>query len=143
MSLISSIVIVARVAGHAAHAHEPGLFTTAPVPAMQKALKKAGWTVEDVDLCNRLNHAGWKALYYPAAEMMHDALIELCTLAGARALHLDNEVGSLRKGKWGDCVVIMLKGPAQRTSPAEQVVASSPADVMLTCLGGRDVYRPL
>ena len=42
--------IVARVVAHAAHAHEPGLFTTAPVPAMQKALKKAGWTVEDVDL---------------------------------------------------------------------------------------------
>jgi acetyl-CoA C-acetyltransferase len=42
--------IVARVAGHAAHAHEPGLFTTAPVPAMRKALKRAGWSVEDVDL---------------------------------------------------------------------------------------------
>jgi len=42
--------IVARVAGHAAHAHEPGLFTTAPVPAVQKALKRAGWSVEDVDL---------------------------------------------------------------------------------------------
>jgi len=42
--------IVARVVSHAAHAHEPGLFTTAPVPAMQKALKKAGWTVADVDL---------------------------------------------------------------------------------------------
>jgi acetyl-CoA C-acetyltransferase len=42
--------IVARVAAHAAHAHEPGLFTTAPVPAVQKALKKAGWSVDDVDL---------------------------------------------------------------------------------------------
>ncbi|CAN5643647.1 acetyl-CoA C-acyltransferase [soil metagenome] len=42
--------IVARVAGHAAHAHEPGLFTTAPVPAMRKVLKKAGWSVADVDL---------------------------------------------------------------------------------------------
>jgi acetyl-CoA C-acetyltransferase len=42
--------IVAKVVAHAAHAHEPGLFTTAPVPAMQKALKKAGWSVEDVDL---------------------------------------------------------------------------------------------
>lgn len=42
--------IVARVVSHAAHAHEPSLFTTAPVPAMQKALKKAGWTVDDVDL---------------------------------------------------------------------------------------------
>jgi acetyl-CoA C-acetyltransferase len=42
--------IVARIAGHAAHAHEPGLFTTAPVPAVQKALKRAGWSVDDVDL---------------------------------------------------------------------------------------------
>ena len=42
--------IVARVAGHAAHAHEPGLFTTAPVPAVQKALIRAGWSVDDVDL---------------------------------------------------------------------------------------------
>ena len=42
--------IVARIISHAAHAHEPGLFTTAPVPAMKKALARAGWTVEDVDL---------------------------------------------------------------------------------------------
>lgn len=44
------MTIVARIAGHAAHAHEPGLFTTAPVPAIQKALKRAGWSVADVDL---------------------------------------------------------------------------------------------
>lgn len=42
--------IVARVVGHAAHAHEPALFTTAPVPAIRKVLKKAGWSVADVDL---------------------------------------------------------------------------------------------
>jgi acetyl-CoA C-acetyltransferase len=42
--------IVARVAAHAAHAHEPGLFTTAPAPAMRKALQRAGWSVDDVDL---------------------------------------------------------------------------------------------
>jgi acetyl-CoA C-acetyltransferase len=41
---------VARIAGHGAHAQEPGLFTTAPVPAMRQALKRAGWTVEDIDL---------------------------------------------------------------------------------------------
>jgi len=45
-----NLPIVARVVSHAAHAHEPGLFTTAPVPAMRKALEKAGWSVEDVDL---------------------------------------------------------------------------------------------
>jgi acetyl-CoA C-acetyltransferase len=44
------MTIVARVASHAAHAHEPSQFTTAPVPAVQKALKRAGWSVDDVDL---------------------------------------------------------------------------------------------
>jgi acetyl-CoA C-acetyltransferase len=42
--------VVARIASHAAHAHEPGLFTTAPVPAIRKALSRAGWSVADVDL---------------------------------------------------------------------------------------------
>jgi acetyl-CoA C-acetyltransferase len=42
--------VVARVVAHAAHAHEPALFTTAPVFAIQKVLKKADWTVADVDL---------------------------------------------------------------------------------------------
>jgi acetyl-CoA C-acetyltransferase len=42
--------VVARVVSHAAHAHDPSKFTTAPVPAIRKALAKAGWTVQDVDL---------------------------------------------------------------------------------------------
>ena len=42
--------IVARVAAHAAHAQEPGLFTTAPVPAMRKVLDRAGWSAGEVDL---------------------------------------------------------------------------------------------
>ena len=42
--------IVARVVAQDAHAHEPGLFTTAPVPAIRKVLDKAGWSVGDVDL---------------------------------------------------------------------------------------------
>ncbi len=41
---------IAKIVATAAHAHEPEWFTTAPVPAMQKVLKKAGWRVEDVDL---------------------------------------------------------------------------------------------
>jgi acetyl-CoA C-acetyltransferase len=44
------MTVVARVAAHAAHAHAPGLFTTAPVPAMRKAMARAGWSVDDVDL---------------------------------------------------------------------------------------------
>jgi acetyl-CoA C-acetyltransferase len=41
---------VARIVAHAAHAHQPSRFTTAPVGAMTKALEKAGWAVGDVDL---------------------------------------------------------------------------------------------
>ena len=41
---------VARIVAHAAHAHEPARFTTAPVFAMRKALEKAGWSTADVDL---------------------------------------------------------------------------------------------
>lgn len=41
---------LARIVSHATHAQEPEWFTTAPVGATQKALKKAGWKVEDVDL---------------------------------------------------------------------------------------------
>ncbi|HCL86933.1 MAG TPA: acetyl-CoA C-acetyltransferase [Comamonadaceae bacterium] len=41
---------LARIVAHAMHAQEPEWFTTAPVGATQKALKKAGWKVEDVDL---------------------------------------------------------------------------------------------
>jgi acetyl-CoA C-acetyltransferase len=41
---------VARVVAHAAHAQEPEKFTSAPVPAIQKVLEKAGWSVADVDL---------------------------------------------------------------------------------------------
>ena len=41
---------VARIASHAAHAQAPGQFTSAPVPAMRKALDRAGWTTSDVDL---------------------------------------------------------------------------------------------
>jgi len=41
---------IARVTGHAAYAHEPGLFTTAPAPAMRRALERAGWKIDDVDL---------------------------------------------------------------------------------------------
>jgi acetyl-CoA C-acetyltransferase len=41
---------IARIVGHATHAHAPALFPTAPVGAMQKLLAKAGWTTGQVDL---------------------------------------------------------------------------------------------
>ncbi len=41
---------IAKIVGHSTHAHQPNLFATAPVGAMQKLLTKTGWSVADVDL---------------------------------------------------------------------------------------------
>ncbi len=41
---------VAKIVGHATHAHEPGWFTTAPVGAIEKLYAKTGWNTDSVDL---------------------------------------------------------------------------------------------
>jgi acetyl-CoA C-acetyltransferase len=41
---------LALVMGHATHAQEPALFTTAPVGAMKKLFEKTNWTASSVDL---------------------------------------------------------------------------------------------
>lgn len=41
---------IARIVAQAGHAQAPEWFTTAPVTAIEKVLKKAGWKASDVDL---------------------------------------------------------------------------------------------
>ena len=41
---------LAVIVAHTTHAQEPGLFTTAPVAAIEKLYRKTGWTTKDVDL---------------------------------------------------------------------------------------------
>jgi acetyl-CoA C-acetyltransferase len=41
---------LARIVAQSSHAQEPSKFTSAPVPAIKKALDRAGWKVGDVDL---------------------------------------------------------------------------------------------
>ncbi len=43
-------VAVARIRAHAVHAQAPNWFTTAPVGAIDKVLRKTGWAARDVDL---------------------------------------------------------------------------------------------
>jgi len=44
------IAPIAHIVGHAAHAHAPALFTTAPVFAIRKLLDHIGWRASGVDL---------------------------------------------------------------------------------------------
>jgi acetyl-CoA C-acetyltransferase len=41
---------LATILGHSVHAQKPALFTTAPVPAMQKLMGKLGWSVDGIDM---------------------------------------------------------------------------------------------
>src|SRR3546814_588556 len=55
MTLVSvakklDLPLVAKVVAHAAPARAPGLFTTAPVPALRTVLQRAVWSVDAVEL---------------------------------------------------------------------------------------------
>jgi cytosine/adenosine deaminase-related metal-dependent hydrolase len=121
-------------------AHRHG---AAPLGAMLEAGIRVGLGTDSEVSVGRLDLLAEARAARSLAPLSADALIERCTLGGARALSLDGETGSLRTGKWGDCVVIRPREAGEESSPAELVLASSPADVLLTCLGGRDVYRAL
>lgn len=41
---------VAVIRGHAAYANQPGLFPTAPIGAIERLMRKTGWSLDDVDL---------------------------------------------------------------------------------------------
>jgi acetyl-CoA C-acetyltransferase len=50
LALDEGLPILAEIKSHASHAQEPAWYTTAPIPAIRKALQKANWQVSDVDL---------------------------------------------------------------------------------------------
>ncbi len=66
---------LARIVAHATHSQEPEWFTTAPIGAIDKVLKKAGWKVDDVDLFE-VNEAFAVVAMAPMAELgiKHDKL---------------------------------------------------------------------
>ncbi len=49
-ALAKGLKPLAKIIAHSTHSQAPEWFTTAPVAAIEKVLKKAGWTVSDVDL---------------------------------------------------------------------------------------------
>jgi 5-methylthioadenosine/S-adenosylhomocysteine deaminase len=71
--------------------------------------------------------------------LSEQAALELATIGGARALRLDRELGTLSVGKWGDLIAVESQG--DQNDPFVRVVGASPADVLLTMVGGKAVYR--
>ncbi len=70
--------------------------------------------------------------------------LELATLGSARALGLDDEVGSLAPGKRADLAVVSLSGSPYLPweDPADAVVlGGSPERIELTGVDGEERYR--
>ncbi|MGH7509651.1 MAG: amidohydrolase family protein [Gemmatimonadales bacterium] len=113
----------------------------APLAGLLEAGVRIGLGTDSVVSVGRLDLLAEARMARDLAPLTADQLIELCTLGGARALGLEAETGSLRPGKWADCTVVRLPASADASSPLELILASSPEDVLLTCVAGREVYR--
>jgi 5-methylthioadenosine/S-adenosylhomocysteine deaminase len=71
-------------------------------------------------------------------------IIEIATLGGAKALGLENEIGTLDVGKQADFIAVSLENIAQ--IPVHDVYsallfASNARDVCLTVVAGEEIYR--
>jgi cytosine/adenosine deaminase-related metal-dependent hydrolase len=117
-------------------AHDHG---QAPVRALLDAGIRVGLGTDSVVSVGRLDLLAEARAAASLALLGATQSLELCTLGGAQAIGIDEETGSLVPGKWADCTVIRLA--RRKGTPAEQILASSPADVLLTYVGGREVYR--
>jgi len=72
------------------------------------------------------------------------AVVEMATIEGARALHMDKEIGSLEAGKKADIILISLDAP--NAVPlydvyAQLAYALKGSDVETVIIGGRAVMR--
>ena len=110
---------LAIIVGHATHAQAPGLFTTAPVGAIDKLYRKTGWTTRDVDLFE-INEAF--AVVTMAAMKEHGIPRERVNVHGG-ACALGHPIGAS-----GARIVVTLLGALRKHGKTRGVAA--------LCIGG-------
>jgi acetyl-CoA C-acetyltransferase len=110
---------LAVVLAHATHAHEPALFTTAPVAAIDKVQRKVGWASRDVDLYE-INEAF--AVVAMAAMREHDLPHDKVNVHGG-ACALGHPIGAS-----GARIVVTLIGALRKLGKRRGVAA--------LCIGG-------
>ena len=123
-----------------------------PVMRLREAGVRIGLGTDSVGSNNRidlLEEARIGTLLQRAIARRYDALsaddlLRLCTIDGARALGMEDRIGTLEPGKEADFCVVRLGGPS--TVPTYDPVvtlfhAARAADVTLTVVGGEVLYR--
>jgi 5-methylthioadenosine/S-adenosylhomocysteine deaminase len=96
--------------------------------------------MEEIDLAAKLA----KITKMTPLALNAKAVVEMATIEGARALHMEKEIGSLEKSKKADMIVISLDSP--NAVPMYDVYAQiayslKASDVETVIIGGREVMK--
>lgn len=124
-----------------------------PVPEMRTAGIAVGLGTDgpagsnnDLDLMEEIDLAAKLAKITKMSPLALNAVsvVEMATIEGARALHMEKEIGSLEKGKKADLILISLDEP--NAVPMYDVYAQiayslKGSDVETVIIGGRVVMR--
>jgi 5-methylthioadenosine/S-adenosylhomocysteine deaminase len=124
-----------------------------PVPEMRAAGVAVGLGTDgpagsnnDLDLMEEIDLAAKlaKITKMDPLALNAKAVVEMATIDGARALHLDKEIGSLEAGKKADLILISLEEPnavPMYDVYAQVAYALKASDVQTVVIGGRVVMR--
>jgi len=96
--------------------------------------------MEEMDLAAKLA----KITHMDPLALNAKAVVEMATIDGARALHMDKEIGSLEPGKKADIVLLTLDHPnavPMYDVYAQLAYALKASDVETVVIGGRVVMR--
>jgi 5-methylthioadenosine/S-adenosylhomocysteine deaminase len=96
--------------------------------------------MEEMDLAAKLA----KIMKVDPLALNAKAVVEMATIDGARALHMEKEIGSLEAGKKADVVVLSLDHPNEVPMYdvyAQLAYAMKASDVETVVIGGREVMR--
>ena len=124
----------------------------APAPQILKAGIALGLGTDgcasnnNLDLFHEMDMAAkiHKAETYDPTAMDARTVVEMATIGGARAIGLDDQIGSLEKGKQADVIIIENRSPhlTPMYHPASHIVyAAKSADVQDVIVAGRVLVR--
>ena len=125
----------------------------APVPEMRAAGVAVGLGTDgpagsnnDLDLMEEMDLAAKlaKITKMDPLALNAKAVVEMATIDGAKALHMEKEIGSLEKGKKADLVLISLDEPnavPMYEIYAQLAYALKASDIETVVIGGRIVMR--
>jgi 5-methylthioadenosine/S-adenosylhomocysteine deaminase len=124
-----------------------------PVPEMRAAGIAVGLGTDgpagsnnDLDLMEEIDLAAKLAKISKMSPLALNAqaVVEMATIDGARALHMEDEIGSLEKGKKADLIIIGLDEPnavPMYDIYAQVAYALKASDVETVMIGGKFVMR--